>query len=309
MRAALTSLLSPQTEVHISRIVADNLYGEFVYNTRETVGRSARRSGTRDDGRTSGRLRLAWNEATGASTGAKPTPQQTIYAVGKTLHLAAGGIFLMRGSDITPIALHFRTQSLRDAFVVAYGEKTVGIHTAQQMEPIGQAIKLADWHPSSPFPPHILKLLSLDAWVMALNLTQEDEAVGLLWMVGSPQPANGPPSRDVAQTIAQLALHAIQSTVGRAWAVRDSEELQLLEELGGILTQERALQDRLDIVVERTQRTTGFASVTLSVEDFANGGRPAAFAHAMDESNYSDEYHTWAAEYYQPEVDVSHPSP
>ena len=251
---------------------------------------------------------LALNDTSGDSPNATPTPQQVIDAVGSALRIEAGGIFLMRGSDMTPIALHFRTQRLRDAFVQAYQEKAVGLDTVQQMQPIGQAIKLADWASSTHLPPYVLRLLSLDAWVMALNLTQEDEVVGLLWMIGSAKPANGPPGPSASQMIAQLAVQAVQATAGRGWALQDTEEMRLLDEVSTILAQQRPLQERLNIVVQRTQEATGFASVELHAYRTANQEHSSLYAIALDESSFDKDYQDWAGEYNASEEVVSQAS-
>ncbi len=240
---------------------------------------------------------LAVHEAADGASG-NPTPQQVIVAVGKTLRLDACGIFPLRGTDTTPIALHFRTQKLSDAFVLGYEEKTVGLLSAQAIQPTGQPLRLADWAPTAPFPQHIVDLMSPEHWVMALELKNGDELLGLLWMFGSAKPQSKPPSEGIAQMIAHLATQAVQETVGRAWAIRESEELQLLEELGTMLTQKRPLQERLKVVVDRTQEASGFASVTLTVGDPTSERRAAASALALDGASYSDDFYAWATDFF-----------
>ena len=117
-------------------------------------------------------------------------------------------------------------------------------------------------------------------------------------MIGSPQHNAKPPSKEVIQSIAQLASPALQQTVGRAWALSDANELHLLEELSSILTQQRPFSERLQDVGERARAATGFTSIGLVAQGTktASGQNPAALA--VDEAAYSEEYVDRAFQFY-----------
>ena len=256
--------------------------------------RSRKRSNQRWDVQTSGRLLLALNE----SVGTNPTPQQIIDAVGVTLNLDACGIFPTRGEEDASIAVYFRTDPLRDAFIQAYTEKTVGVHTIRRMSMDGVATTIEDWEGTPLLPSYLEDLLNPDTWSTAIQLFYEEEVVGLLWMIGSPDQQSKPPSKEILHSIAQLATLAFQQTVGRAWALSDNDELHLLEEMNAILTQQRPFVERLQAVVERAQEASGFTSVGLATRGAATANGSNAAAMAVHESAYSKEYLNWAVEHF-----------
>ena len=256
--------------------------------------RSRNNGNQRWDVQTSGRLLLALNE----SAGTNPTPQQIIDAVGATLKLDACGIFPTRSEEDASIAVYFRTGPLRDAFIQAYTEKTVGVHTTRRMSMGGVCTTIEEWEGPPLLPGHIEELLHSNTWSTAIQLFYNEEVVGLLWMVGSPEEGSRPPSKEVLQSIAQLATLAFQQTVARALAMSDNDELQLLEELNAILTQQRPFAERLQAVVERAREATGFTSVGLATRSAKTGKRTNAAAMAVHESAYSQEYIDWAVQYY-----------
>ena len=225
----------------------------YRYSLRElsmgTRKQASRNGNQRWDVQTSGRLLLALNETADGN----PTPQQVIDAVGATLSLDAAGIFPTRGEENASIAVYFRTDALRDAFIQAYTEQTVGVETVRQMPMDGETTTMKDWDGARKLPPYVTDLLSDDSWFTSIQLHCNDEVVGLLWMIGSPQHDSRPPAREVIQSIGQLASPALQQTVGQAWALRDASELHLLEELSSILTQQRPFSERLQDVVERAR--------------------------------------------------------
>ncbi len=242
----------------------------------------------------SGRLLLALNK----SAGTNPTPQQIIDAVGTTLKLDACGIFPTRGEEDGSIAVCFRTDPLRDAFIQAYTEKTVGVETVRQMGTGGESLSMAEWNGSEKLPLQVFELLHEDTWSTAIELYQDDETVGLLWMFGSPEHGSNPPSKELIRAISQLASLALQQTVGRAWALSDADELHLLEELSSILTQQRPFAERLQAVVTRAREATGFASIGLAVRGAKTEHAANAAAVAFHESAYSEEYGDWSAQHF-----------
>ena len=246
------------------------------------------------DVQTSGRLLLALNEAADGN----PTPQQVIDVVGVTLSLDACGIFPTRNEEDASIAVYFRTDELRDTFINAYMEKQVGVNTTRLMSTGGVSTTMAEWEDANPLPDSIMELLYPDSWSTAVELYQDKQVVGILWMIGSPQHNAKPPSKEVTQSIAQLASPALQQTVGRAWALSDANELHLLEELSSILTQQRPFSERLQDAVERARAATGFTSIGLVAQGTktASGQNPAALA--VDEAAYSEEYVDWALQFY-----------
>ncbi|MCH8161284.1 MAG: GAF domain-containing protein, partial [Chloroflexi bacterium] len=256
--------------------------------------RSRNNGNQRWDVQTSGRLLLALNE----SAGTNPTPQQIIDAVGATLKLDACGIFPTRSEEDASIAVYFRTGPLRDAFIQAYTEKTVGVHTTRRMSMGGVCTTIEEWEGPPLLPGHIEELLHSNTWSTAIQLFYNEEVVGLLWMVGSPEEGSRPPSKEVLQSIAQLATLAFQQTVARALAMSDNDELQLLEELNAILTQQRPFAERLQAVVERAREATGFTSVGLATRSAKTAKSTNAAAMAVHESAYSQDYIDWAVQYY-----------
>jgi len=246
---------------------------------------------------TSGRLLLALNE----SAGSNPTPQQIIDAVGNTLNLDACGIFPTRSVEDAPVAIFFRSDGLRDAFVQAYTDKLVGVETVRQMPTNGEALTMTDWGGDSKLPAYVMELLRPDSWATAIQLHFGEDVVGLLWMIGSPDQGSRPPSREVIQSIAQLASLALQQTVGRAWALSDTDELQLLEELSNILTQPRPFSERLQVVAERAREATGFAAIGLATRGPSAARGVNVSAMAVDEAAYSREYLEWAISYFASE--------
>ena len=88
-----------------------------------TSKRANENDGQHWDVQTSGRLLLALNE----SASANPTPQQVIDAVGTTLNLDACGIFPTRGEEDATIAVYFRTDPWRDAFIQDYTRRRAGV--------------------------------------------------------------------------------------------------------------------------------------------------------------------------------------
>ncbi len=246
------------------------------------------------DVQTSGRLLLALNE----SADGTPTPQQVIDAVGATLSLDAAGIFPTRGEEDASIAVYFRTDALRDAFIEAYMEKQVGVHTTRLMSTGGVSTTMAEWDGAHLMPESIMKLLYPDSWSTAIELYQEEQVVGLLWMFGSPRHDSKPPAREVIQSIGQLASLAFQQTVGRAWALSDQNELHLLEEMNSILTQQRPFADRLQAALEHARASTGFTSVGLATRGAGTAGGRNTTAMALHESAYDQEYLDWAVEHF-----------
>jgi putative nucleotidyltransferase with HDIG domain len=146
------------------------------------------------------------------------------------LSLDACGIFPTRNEEDASIAVYFRTDELRDAFVEAYMEKRVGVQTIRLMSMGGFSTTMEDWEHAHVLPNEIRDLLYPTSWSTAIELYQGDQAVGLLWMIGSPQHDSEPPAREVVQSIGQLASLALQQTVGRAWAMSDQDEFHLLTE-------------------------------------------------------------------------------
>ena len=262
-----------------------------------TRKRSRNNGNQRWDVQTSGRLLLALNE----SAGTNPTPQQIIDAVGVTLKLDACGIFPTRGEEDASIAVYFRTDPLRDAFIQAYTEKDVGVHTIRRMSMDGVATTIADWEGTPLLPEYLEELLHPETWSTAIQLFYNEEVLGLLWMIGSPQEESRPPSKEVLQSIAQLATLAFQQTVGRAWALSDNDELKLLEEMNAILTQRRPFPERLHEVVARAREATGFASIGLATRGSEADNSSPASALAIDEASYSQEYIDWAAKHFSTE--------
>ena len=258
-----------------------------------TRKRSRNNGNQRWDVQTSGRLLLALNK----SAGTNPTPQQVIDAVGVTLKLDACGIFPTRGEEDASIAVYFRTDPLRDAFIQAYMEQEVGVHTIRRMSMGGVATTIEDWEGTPLLPGHLEELLHPETWSTAIQLFYNEEVVGLLWMIGSPQEESRPPSKEVLQSIAQLATLAFQQTVGRALALSENDELQLLEEMNAILTQERPFVERLQAAMERARQASGFTSVGLATRGSTTAGSNVA-ALAVQEAAFSQEYMDWAVQYF-----------
>lgn len=252
------------------------------------------------DAQALGRLMFALNEAT-SEPGASPSPQELIRALGTTLCLDACGIFPTRHAENTSVAVYFRTDELRDALIEAYRENAAGVDIVRQIQPGGGATTMREWAGETRLPDYVMDLLSADSWTGALELKQGDGVIGLLWMIGSPAHGSSPLSAEISRTIAQVASMALQQTVGRGWALQEAKELQLLEELSSILTEERPLQERLDLVVRRAQHATGFAAVGLTANDPAGSGAMAANALALSEDAHSDEYIRWVREYQEDE--------
>ena len=154
----------------------------------------------------------------------------------------------------------------------------------------GVCTTIEEWEGPPLLPGHIEELLHSNTWSTAIQLFYNEEVVGLLWMVGSPEEGSRPPSKEVLQSIAQLATLAFQQTVARALAMSDNDELQLLEELNAILTQQRPFAERLQAVVERAREATGFTSVGLATRSAKTAKSTNAAAMAVHESAYSQEY-------------------
>lgn len=259
------------------------------------ISKQTSTNGTRPrDVQTSGLLLLALNEAADSS----PTPQQVIDVVGATLSLDACGIFPTRSEEDSSIAVYFRTDELRDAFIDAYMEKQVGVHTTRLMSMGGVSTTMAEWEGAHLMPESVMKLLYPESWSTAIELYQDNQVVGLLWMIGSPQHDSMPPARQVIQSIGQLASLAFQQTIGRAWALGDQDELHLLKDMNSILTQQRPFAERLQAAVEHAREATGFTSVGLATRGANKAGGWNTVAMAVHESAYDQEYIDWAVGFF-----------
>jgi HD-GYP domain-containing protein (c-di-GMP phosphodiesterase class II) len=207
-----------------------------------------------------------------------PTPQAVVDLLGHSLNLAVCAILLRRRSVSTSVANYIANEQLRAALARAYTDEALNIDIFQQVGGGREPVPAEVWIESARVPAYLADLLRPDQWLLSLDLRRGDELIGFCWLLGGGPGAARAPDPPLLEAIARLATKALSETLGIDQAKPLRSEISLLEELSGTLIGRARLQDRLEAVVERAQRATGFASVEFLTPDPAE---PERLIHAL----------------------------
>jgi len=206
-------------------------------------------------------------------------------ALGRAFDLLACVVYEQRHDSFTAVASFVPRQPLREALTKAYLENALSPSLNERL------LAVADWLPQHEALGELAEQLAPTDWTISVPIESDGKAVGAVWMLGE---ADRPrPDERLTRRVAELGLSALVETLGLGPTLPETDEVQLLEELGGVLTQRRPLQERIEELVKRSQAASGFSSVHLLTRAWDSADSIVSALYTQDQGLIREPAEAW----------------
>jgi HD domain len=191
-----------------------------------------------------------WREAVSVAS-----PGDAAAAIADALKLEACVIFQRYMGNDTSVGAYVREARLEEALRRAYLEHVLSPDSTSRVT------SAKSWSKQAGIPSYLDHLLDRGHWVLSIPVRDGDRLFGSVWMLGD-RKREEPPTPALRRKVEDIASTALRDALALSVGP-ETHEVQLLEDVGAALTDQRPIAIRLEDAVTRLATKSGFASVQL----------------------------------------------